>query len=172
MPIVANQAVPSMQQVPKIVYNPKTKELNISALGYQLRCPNGLKITWLPQANGGTLSQVRSIPGCLAEQPWELMERLATTLPPTCARRGFYQRSAVPSGECKIHVSNQRLRSVALCDVQMPTVEPATIAAQSSNSSTQTAIVATPIATMVDASPPFPTTVTFPDMPLQQVGVD
>ncbi|CAL8465181.1 g4716 [Coccomyxa elongata] len=107
MPIVANHAAPSMRQVPKIVYNPKTKELNISALGYQLRCPNGLKITWLPQANGGTLSQ-------------------------------------------------------------MPTVEPATIAAQSSNSSNQTAIVATPIAAMVDASPPFPTTVTFPDMPLQQ----
>lgn len=60
---------------------------------------------------------------------------------------------------------------MALYVVQMPTTEPVKIAAQSSNSSSQTAIVATPIAAMADASPPFPTTVTFPDIPLQQVGV-
>ena len=95
MPLLANQVAPALRPVPNIVYNPKTKELNVSALGYQLRCPNGLKITWLPQANGGALSQVRSIPGCLAysyhtvEHAWEMMERLANTVPPTCSRRDF-----------------------------------------------------------------------------------
>ena len=29
-----------------VVYNSITNELSITNLGYQLRCPNGLKITW------------------------------------------------------------------------------------------------------------------------------
>lgn len=43
-----------------VAYNPTTKELNISSLSYQLRCPNGLKITWLPQSVGSTTTQVLS----------------------------------------------------------------------------------------------------------------
>ena len=64
--VVSSQSVTSMpvQTGPparpqlNVAYNPKTKELNISSLGYQLRCPNGLKITWLPQSAGGTTTQV------------------------------------------------------------------------------------------------------------------
>lgn len=91
MPLLGNQIAPAKRPVPKIVYNPKTKELNISALGYQLRCPNGLKITWLPEANGGTLSQVRSILGCLHVLIILLRNSGNTwnTLPPICARRAF-----------------------------------------------------------------------------------
>lgn len=30
----------------KVAYNSMTNELSITNLGYQLKCPNGLKITW------------------------------------------------------------------------------------------------------------------------------
>ena len=30
----------------RVAYNTSTDELSITGLGYQIRCPNGLKITW------------------------------------------------------------------------------------------------------------------------------
>ena len=52
--------------------------------------------------------------------------------------------------------------------MQMPTIEPAVLPGQPANGS-QGTIVATPIGYMLAASPPFPDTVVFPDIPQQQV---
>jgi hypothetical protein len=52
--------------------------------------------------------------------------------------------------------------------LQMPTTEPAVLPGQPANSS-QANIVATPISSMLAASPRFPTTVVLLDTPGQQV---